>query len=96
MPNWEGDQAQFVDLEEVLDATTLEVIRDLVQAGALVSLGTSKDGGSLSVHIKAGDIKNREWFRHSEELHDWLRRGLVVVVGDLPSSPSNVRGIRGS
>lgn len=94
MPKWDGSSQSSVDLADLLDATTMEALIELVGRGALVSFGTSKDGGALSVHVRAGDIRNREWFRDSEELHEWLWAGLRVVDPAAPGGPSNVQALR--
>lgn len=94
MPKWDGSSANAVDIVNVLDATTLELLHVFVKRGALISIGTSKDGGALSVHVKAGDVKNREWFRTDEELHDWLKAGLQSLGWDSSEGPSNVQQLR--
>lgn len=96
MPAWDGKDKARVDVGELLDATTMEWIQELVEMGALVSLGTSRDGGALSVHVKTADVKNREWFRDAEELHEWLKTGVQVVREVLPQGPSNVKPLRGA
>ena len=94
MPNWNGKGAQLVDVGQLLDATTMELVQELVEMGALVSIGTSRDGGALSVHVRAGDVKNREWFRDDETLHDWLKDGVQAVRESIASGPSNVKPMR--
>jgi hypothetical protein len=83
-----------VDLECLLDSTTLELVRELVGLGALVSLGTSRDGGALSVHVRSGEIREREWFRVDVELHDWLGEGVEAVQRSVGGGPSNVKPVR--
>lgn len=97
MPGWNGKSSSgLVDLASLLDATTSELLQELVALGALVSFGTSKDGGALSVHVRCGDVKNREWFRSDEELHEWLRDGCIALGGGGSEGPSNVKPLRGS
>lgn len=97
MPGWNGSQSRgHVDLACLLDATTTELLIELVACGALVSFGTSKDGGALSVHVRCGDVKNREWFRTDDELHEWLRDGVIALGGSSSEGPSNVKPLRGS
>lgn len=83
-----------MDLECLLDATTLELVRDLVGLGALVSFGTSRDGGALSVHVRSGEIREREWFRVDVELHEWLSEGVAAVHESVGAGPSNVQALR--
>lgn len=89
-----GGPKSQVDLECLLDATTLELVRDLVGLGALVSIGTSRDGGALSVHVRSGEIREREWFRVDVELHDWLSEGVEAVQRFVGAGPSNVKPLR--
>lgn len=89
-----GGPKSLVDLESLLDATSLELLRELVGLGALVSFGTSRDGGALSVHVRAGDIREREWFRVDVELHEWLQEGVEALRGDAGSGPSNVKALK--
>lgn len=96
MPKWDGSSPQAVDVENLLDATTLEYLQLLVASGALVSIGTSRDGGALSVHVKAGDVKNRDWFRSDEDLHEWLAEGCRALSIARSEGPSNVKALRGS
>lgn len=84
----------MVDLESLLDATSLELLRELVGLGALVSLGTSRDGGALSVHVRSGDVREREWFRVDVELHEWLREGVEALSPEPPPGPSNVKALK--
>lgn len=96
MPAWDGKDKQLVDVCLLLDIHTVEYIQELVSMGALVSLGTSRDRGALSVHVRLGDIKNREWFRIPEELHDWLSDGVKACEEAGASGPSNVKPLRGA
>lgn len=91
-----GGPKSQVDLECLLDATTLELVRELVGLGALVSFGTSRDGGALSVHVRCGEIREREWFRLDVELHEWLGEGVDAVHKSVGGGPSNVKALRGS
>ena len=84
-----GGPKSQVDLECLLDATTLELVRELVGLGALVSIGSSRDGGALSVHVRSGEIREREWFRTDVELHDWLSEGVAAVHAALGGGPSS-------
>lgn len=97
MPAWNDSSTKGrVDLASLLDATSMEHLIDLVALGALVSFGTSKDGGALSVHVRCGDVKNREWFRSDEELHDWLSEGVTALREVESRGPSNVKPLRGA
>lgn len=94
MPGWNGKSKELVDVGALLSATTVEWLQELIEMGALVSLGTSRDGGALSCHVRCGDIKNREWFREAEDLEGWLKDGVEAVRQAVASAPSNVKGLR--
>lgn len=96
MPAWNGKQGALVDVGALLDATTVEWVQELIELGALISFGTSRDGGALSVHVRLGEIKNREWFRDAEELHDWLQDGVAACRQVVAAGPSNVKALRTS
>ncbi len=97
MPAWNDSSSRGrVNLDSLLDATTSEYLVSLIGLGALVSFGTSKDGGALSVHVRCGDVRNREWFRDAEELHDWLREGEQELTRIVAGGPSNVKPLRGA
>jgi len=80
---------EFVDVDALLDATTTELVRELVRLGALVSFGTSRDGGALSVHVRSGEIRDRDWFRSDEELHDWLDSAVELIRGAVTLPPTS-------
>lgn len=69
------------DLEEVLDAGFTEYLRDAVRGGALVSVGTTRDGGACSVTVTHDGEFRREYFTQSEELHDFLKAAAEAVAG---------------
>lgn len=83
-----GKGVQQLPFEEVLSASFLELLVEVVEAGALISIGAARDKGALSVTVTVGGEWDREWFRSEEELLDWLREA-VVVVKSLPQEPSN-------
>ena len=74
-----GKGVQQLPFPDVLDATFLELLVELVELGALISVGASRDRGALSVTITVGGEWDREWFRSDEELHLWLKEAVVVV-----------------
>lgn len=82
-----GKGVQQLPFPEVLDATFLELLVELVELGALVSIGASRDKGAVQVTVTVNGEWDREWFRTDEELRDWLREA-VQVVGAIPSEPS--------
>ena len=83
-----GKGVQQLLFPEVLSASFLELLVELVEAGALISIGASRDQGAVKVTVTVGGEWDFEWFRTEEELLDWLREA-VVVVKQLPPEPSN-------
>lgn len=94
MPTWNGDQKAAANIPVLLNERVLQYLVELVELGALVSFGTSRDQGALSVHVRLGDVKNREWFRTPEELEDWLSEGVKVCEAHASKGPSNVKPMR--
>lgn len=76
--------------EEVLTVSFLELLVELTELGALISVGASRDRGAISVTVTVGGEWDREWFRTEEELIDWLKEAVVVVraMEPSPSQPS--------
>ena len=52
---------------------------ELVEAGALVSLGTTSDGGALGVTVTVDGRWRREYFRQADELTAWIAEALPAV-----------------
>ena len=82
-----GKGVQQLPFPEVLGASFLEYLVELVELGALISVGSSRDQGAVKVTITVAGEWDSEWFRSEEELLDWLREA-VVVVKALPPQPS--------
>lgn len=83
-----GKGVQPLPFEEVLSASFLELLQELVSLGALISVGSARDKGAVSVTVTVGGEYDREWFRTEDELIDWLKEA-VVVVGQIAQEPSN-------
>lgn len=86
-----GKGVQQLPFSEVLSASFLELLVELVEAGALISVGAARDKGALSVTVTLGGEWDREWFRSEEELLDWLREAVVVVSQHTPEPPNPSR-----
>jgi hypothetical protein len=69
------------DLSDLLDATTTEYLRDCIAGGALVSVGTTRDGGACSVTVTHDGEFRREYFTDSEEIHSFLKAAAEAVAG---------------
>lgn len=83
-----GKGVQQLPFPDVLTASFLELLVELVELGALISVGSARDKGAISVTVTVGGEWDREWFRNEDELVDWLKEA-VVVVGQLDQEPSN-------
>jgi len=90
----ESRRGPHVDIPELLSASFVEYLGSLIQAGALVSIFRTRDGGALGVQVTFNGESEKEYFRTVEELESWLRE-LDDVVGEDPSPrPSATRGLR--
>lgn len=74
-----GGSGQPVDVPALFDGPSAEGVYALVQMGALVSLGTTSDGGALGVTVTVDGRWRREYFREAEELLGWLAEALPAV-----------------
>lgn len=82
-----GKGVQQLPFPDVLSPSFLELLVELVELGALISVGASRDQGAVKVTITVGGEWDFEWFRSEEELLDWLREA-VNVVRSLAPQPS--------
>lgn len=84
-------QRSQVDVATFLDSTAAEYIASLVQAGCLVSLFRTSDGGALGCNVTLDGESEKEYHRVPEELHEWLRE-VDQAVGEAPEpAPSAKR-----
>lgn len=84
-----GGNGKAVDVAKVMDSAAPEALWELVQLGALLSLGTTSDGGALGVTVTVDGRWRREYFRDSEDLLSWLAEAVPAIrelVGDTPAS----------
>jgi hypothetical protein len=59
----------------------------MVGAGALVSMGTTSDGGALGVTVTVDGKWRREYFRDEDELLAWLAQAVAAVHSAKGSTP---------
>jgi hypothetical protein len=84
-----------VDVHAVVGGVPIKALLDVVEAGALVSLGTTSDGGALGVTITVDGRWRREYFRAEDELTTWLAEALPAVESARGADrPSAARGSR--
>ena len=100
MSDWfdAGRSGKTVDVAALLDGAAGEALADIVQLGALLSLGTTSDGGALGVTITVDGRWRREYFRDAEELGGWLAEALPAVKAAIEAltASSEPRGRRRS
>ena len=81
MSDWfaNGGSGKAVDVVALLDGKAYEALGEIVQMGALLSLGTTSDGGALGVTVTVDGRWRREYFRSSDDLVDWLAEAVPAV-----------------
>lgn len=91
-------QGGAIDVHAMVDLVPMKALLDVVELGALVSLGTTSDGGALGVTITVDGRWRREYFRESEGLLTWLAEAIPAVEAARSTAdrPSTVRGQRTS
>lgn len=79
--NWfEGSaNGSAVDVAELLDGLGAQGIRELVEAGALVSVGTTRDGGALALTVTVDGTWRRDYFRKQDEMLLWIAEAIPAV-----------------
>lgn len=95
MTTWfDEGSGQPVDVEVILDGTGVtEALAKLVQLGALVSIGTTSDGGSLGLTVTLDGKWRRQYGRSVEDFAEWLGGALTAVEaqGGRPTASSGRR-----
>lgn len=77
------------DVAEMLDGLPAQALREIVELGALVSLGLTSDGGALGVTVTVDGRWRREYFRDQPTLLAWLGEAqLAVESAKRPDRPS--------
>lgn len=98
-----GGNGAAVDVHSLLDETgAVKALCDMIEAGALCSIGTTSNGGALAVTITVDGEWRRDYFRTADELSVWLAEATPAVVelaeaargGSTAASPSAGRGSR--
>ena len=84
-----GGGGSPVDVRAVLDCDALGLLWDLVQLGALVSFGTTSDGGSLGVTVTVDGRWRRIYVRDADALGSELSEAVPSVTAALGVSASN-------
>ncbi len=82
-----GGSGRRVDTAAVLDGAGWAGLVECVALGALVALGTTRDGGALGVTVTVDGRWRREYFRDSEDLTSWVSEALPAVRSALEALP---------
>jgi hypothetical protein len=91
----DGGSKDPVDVPALFDSGAPEVVWGIVAAGALVSIGTTSDGGALAVTVTLDGKWKREYFRDSDELVSWLLEARAAVdTGRPPASSGTAKRTR--
>lgn len=94
--------ASIVDVRAFFDSRVPDQIGECVSLGLLVSVGTTRDRGAISLTVTNDGKHRREYFRDSAEAADFLRLAAAAVRGrglgepgpDLPATRKPTRGAR--
>lgn len=91
MSDWfDGGGSSPCDVPALLDGTGVsEALARIVSLGALVSLGTTSDGGALGVTVTVDGRWRREYFREADALVRWTAEALEAVEAALGDSPAS-------
>jgi hypothetical protein len=71
-----------VDVFEVMDSAATKLLLDCVEAGALMSLATTRDGGALGVTVTVDGQWRREYFRDPAALCEWLTGAQDAIAAE--------------
>lgn len=79
---------QPVDVAAVMDCDGWAGLLECVALGALVALGTTRDGGALGVTVTVDGRWRREYFRSGEDLTSWVAEAVPAVRSAVAGSQS--------
>lgn len=78
---------QQVDATKLLDSKVGEGVAALVDAGALVSLGKTSDGGALGITVTVDGRWRREYFRDEDAAITWIAGAIPAVQAARDGQP---------
>lgn len=81
-----GGNGHQVDVHEIVDAAALKGLLEMVEAGALVSLGTTSDGGALGLTVTVDGRWRREYVRNGGELVTYLAEAVPAITDALAAA----------
>lgn len=81
-----GGNGHAVDVVGMFDTSATKGLLEMVEAGALVSLGTTSDGGALGITVTVDGEWRREYVRNAPELMAYLAEAVPGVTDALAGS----------
>lgn len=75
-----GGSGKQVDVHEAIDADAMKGLLEMVEAGALVSLGTTSDGGAMAITVTVDGQWRREYMRTHDEVMAYLAEAVPGVT----------------
>ena len=84
-----GGSGSPVDVRAVLDSDVTGVLFDCVAMGALVSLGTTSDGGALGVTVTVDGRWRRAYVRTTADLEAFVSEAFPAVRSLLDAPPAS-------
>jgi hypothetical protein len=84
-----GGDGSACDVSALLSDNCIPVLVRCLEAGALVSLGVSRDGGALGATVTLDGRWRREWHREESELVTFLLGAATAL--ETPSASSGQR-----
>lgn len=85
----EGGAGSPVDVVALFDSDVPQLVAQIVDAGALVSIGTTSDGGALGITVTLDGRFRRQYFRTSEEATPWLGEAALAVANQPRPAPAS-------
>lgn len=100
MTDWldAGAAGSEVAVLDLLTGANVDLVARIVQAGVLLSIGRTSDGGAVGVTVTADGRWRREYFREPDELEHWLTGAADFaesIADDLAASSARRKRSRG-
>lgn len=84
MSDWfdEGGSGSPVDVVALFDGPAGTFVFEIVETGALVSIGTTRDGGAVGITVTVDGRWRREYFRDADSAQLWLGTAAAALGGN--------------
>jgi hypothetical protein len=82
-----GGSGSPCDVAAILDCDGWAGLVECVALGALVALGTTRDGGALGITVTVDGRWRRQYFREGGELTSWVAEALPAVRSAVGATP---------